>query len=396
MIMRIVLHLALLLAILGAATPTAIATRAQAAPLPQGCVQPNQALPHGALWMHCIPAGWQGDLVVYAHGYVADLPTNPLDFYYLTFAGVSLPQLVQSQGYAFATTSYRKNGLAVIEGVEDMRELIAAFPGAAGRAPRRVYVIGVSEGSLVATLLAERSPQLISGVLAACGPIGDFKRQTEYFGDFRVLFDYFFPGVLPTSPISIPTGLIDDWESTYTAAVSAAVTTSPISATQLISTTQAAIDPVNRVSTTLTTTLGLLWYNVFATNDATQKLGGNPYGNSTRVYTGSLDDDQLDAQVQRFTASASALSNLAAYETSGDLRAPLVTLHTTGDEIIPFWHTALYREKLPAALQSNLRQIAVERYGHCAFGPFEALAAFSELVTAVDNRYVVYLPRVLR
>lgn len=395
--MRIVLHLALLLAILGAAAPTAIATRAQSAPLvplPQGCVQPPQALPHGALWMHCIPAGWQGDLVVYAHGYVADLPTNPLDFYYLTFAGVSLPQLVQGQGYAFATTSYRQNGLAVLEGVEDMRELIAAFPGAAGRVPRRVYVIGVSEGGLVAALLAERSPQLISGALAACGPIGDFKRQTEYFGDFRVLFDYFFPGVLPTSPISIPTGLIDDWESTYTPAVAAAVSTNPISATQLISTTQAAIDPNSRTSTTLTTTLGVLWYNVFATNDATQKLGGNPYGNSTRVYTGSLDDNQLGVGVQRFTANASALSSLAAYETTGDLRAPLVTLHTTGDEIIPFWHTALYREKLPPASQRNLRQLAIERYGHCAFSPFEALTAFSQLVAAVDSRYAVYLPRV--
>jgi hypothetical protein len=31
-------------------------------------------------------------------------------------------------GYAFATTTYRQNGLAILEGVDDIRELVAAFP----------------------------------------------------------------------------------------------------------------------------------------------------------------------------------------------------------------------------------------------------------------------------
>jgi pimeloyl-ACP methyl ester carboxylesterase len=255
-------------------------------------------------------------------------------------------------------------------------------------------VVGVSEGGLVATLLAERSPELISGALAACGPIGDFKRQTEYFGDFRVLFDHFYLGILPTSPISIPTTLIQNWESTYKAAVTSALSTNPLSATQLISTTHAAIDPANPAATRATTAIDVLWYNVFATNDATQKLGGNPFGNSTRVYSGSLDDDTLNAQVQRFTASPTALANLAHYETTGDLQAPLVTMHTLGDDVIPYWHEDLYRAKVPPALRRNLRQIAVAGYGHCAFSQFDALAGFTQLVAAVDSRYAVYLPLV--
>ena len=32
-------------------------------------------------------------------------------------------------------------------------------------------------------------------------------------------------------------------------------------------------------STIVNTALDALWYNVFATNDAVQKLGGNPFGN---------------------------------------------------------------------------------------------------------------------
>ena len=72
-----------------------------------------------------LPADTRG-LVVFAHGYVAF--NQPLNFYHLTLPdGTSIPGLVESPGFAFATTSYRKNGLAVLEGVEDVKELVQAF-----------------------------------------------------------------------------------------------------------------------------------------------------------------------------------------------------------------------------------------------------------------------------
>jgi hypothetical protein len=36
-------------------------------------------------------------------------------------------------------------------------------------------------------------------------------------------------------------------------------------------------------------------------------------------------------------------------KTSGQLSVPLVTLHTTGDPIVPFLHEALYADKVAAA-----------------------------------------------
>ena len=55
-------------------------------------------------------------------------PGLPLGFYQLTTPdGLYLPLLVQSLGYAFATTSYRQNGLAILEGVADVQELVTAF-----------------------------------------------------------------------------------------------------------------------------------------------------------------------------------------------------------------------------------------------------------------------------
>src|SRR5262249_48385014 len=150
-------------------------------------------------------------------------PANkPLGFYELTLPdGTYLPNLVQGLGYAFATTSYRENGLAVLPALDDLRQLIAAFPATAGKTPIHTFLTGVSEGGLITAIFAEQSPSLISGALAACGPIGNFQLQVDYFGDFRVLFDRFFPGVLPPSPIAIPPSLITNWSSTYEPAVTA-------------------------------------------------------------------------------------------------------------------------------------------------------------------------------
>src|SRR5262245_22420935 len=128
--MRSALRLALLAALIGLVGLVAAPARAQSmsAPsddVPQGCVEPDQRLPHGARWFYCLPDIGGEDLIIFAHGYVAF--NQPLGYYNLTFGANDLPTIVRSFGYAFATTSYRQNGLAVREGVEDIGELITAF-----------------------------------------------------------------------------------------------------------------------------------------------------------------------------------------------------------------------------------------------------------------------------
>jgi hypothetical protein len=210
--------------------------RAQSA-IPQPCV--DDTLPSGALSRICVPIGWNGQLVVFAHGYVA--PGLPIAFYNLTLPdGSSLPDMVQSFGFAFATTSYRQNGLAILEGADDMLELVAQF-GATHAIPLRTYVSAVSEGSLVAALLAERSPDVFFGALATCGPIGSFNAQIDYIGNFRVLFDYFFPGIIPASPIAIPPAVATNWYSTYVPAIIAALAVQ----LELLRVAKAPYDPAN-------------------------------------------------------------------------------------------------------------------------------------------------------
>lgn len=331
-------------------------------------------LPSGAGSLMCVPAaGWNSELVVFAHGYVA--PGQPLDFYHLTLPdGTPLPALVQSLGYAFATTTYRKNGLAILEGVDDIRQLAAAF-AASHSVPLRTHVAGVSEGGLVAALLAERSPELFSSALATCGPIGSFSLQINVVGDFRVLFDYFFPGIIPGSPISIPAGVMTNWQTLYVPNITAALAASPGKALELMRVSRAAYDPAN-AATIVNTALDLLWYNVFGTNDAIQTLGGNPYGNRLRLYIGSSNDVRLNLRVQRFTAAPAARTALRPYETSGVLSIPVVSLHTTADDVVPFWQELLYFGKADLFNRGGFIPIPVQRYGHCNFTTNEVAAAF--------------------
>jgi pimeloyl-ACP methyl ester carboxylesterase len=354
---------------------------AQALPSPGPCHQ--FSLPSGALGLICVPeSGWNGDLVVYGHGYTAF--NEPIGFQNLELPdGTPVPFLVQALGFAFATTSYRQNGLTILEGADDVRELVRAFRGAV-LTPRHTYMVGVSEGGLITTLLVEQSPDLFSGGLAACGPIGDFRRQINYMGDFRVLFDYYFPGVLPPSPIAIPASLIAAWDDQYVPAVTAALAANPSAALELASVAGAAIEP-RAPATVVPTTQKLLWYNVFGTNDAVRKLGGNPYGNSGRWYRGSSNDALLNRGVARFRASPIALRNLQRYQTTGRLSKPLVTLHTTGDEVIPYWHALLYRAKARPTGQGKLTPIRIDRYGHCNFTTAEIVSAFAVLVEQVTG-----------
>ncbi len=334
------------------------------------------------------PGFWNGDLVIFAHGYVpvtepVDIPWDQMNLP----GGMTLPVLVNSNGYAFATTSYSENGLAVVRGVIDILDLVEVFEDTVGT-PNRVLLIGVSEGALITTLAVEKHPGVFDGGLALCGPIGDFRGQVNYWGDFRILFDYFMPGLLPPSPVDIPENVIDNWD-VYAFNILLAIS-NPANipqVTQLLNVSHAPIDPSNP-STVAETTLGILWYNVFATNDAQEKLMGNPFDNQDRVYVGSFNDALLNLGVQRFTADKIPLNRIdKKYETSGRLKKPLVAMHTTGNPIVPYWHAEDYAIKVAAnGKGGSYIPITVQRYGHCTFTLPEMLNAFGALVSQTSGQ----------
>jgi len=339
---------------------------------------------------------WNGGLVIFAHGYVAvdeplAIPWSQMEFVDAFDNVKYMPDVINDQGFAFATTSYSQNGLAVLQGVEDVRDLVKVFAELHGGIPPAfVLLVGASEGGLVTTLALERYPNDFSGGLAACGPIGSFTGQINYWGDFRVLFDYFMDtpdfDVLPGNASNIPAALMKKWDSVYIPRIGGAMSANPSSIPHLFAVTGAPsyLDPATYVPTTL----GILWYNVFATNDAVDKLGGRPYDNFDRVYSDPLYtalDPSINAGVKRFKAQPAALEEIAQkYETSGYLMGPMVTMHTTGDPIVPAWHQGFYTGKVVSnSPYVPYLPITIDRYGHCAFTLEEIQFAFGQLVSMV-------------
>lgn len=362
---------------------------------PQAVPNPNcdqGSFNTGALYMYCKPlTGWNGDLVVWAHGYTN--PGQPLGIPITLPDGTSLATLVQSLGYAFGATSYRVNGLAILPGVDDMSQLVRSFPVTMG-VPQHVYITGASEGGIVTALSMERHPNLYTAGLSACGPIGDFPGQMNYWGNYRILFDYFFPGIFPTSVITVPQQIIDNWNSVYVPQIANELTANMTDTRQLITTAHAPTDPNNYQATAVTATQDVMGYNAFATNNGIQVLHGVPFSNTTTLYHGSLDDTALNQQVYRVSAAPAALATMRAYQTSGLLTKPMVTLHTTGDDVIPYWHEILYSFKAHFSGQGSLVQVGVHAFGHCNFTVSQILLSFFIMLSqAHDSQGMAILAR---
>lgn len=343
-----------------------------------------ETLSSGEVYQICKPAYWNGDLILYAHGYVSPFapvlaPPSEAEAY--------LP-LFLSLGFAVATTSFSEKGLAVVSGINSMVALRQRFVELHGE-PNSTYLTGGSEGGIITTLAMERYPQFFSGGLSLCGPCGSFQNQVNYFGDFRVLFDYFFPGVLPGTAINIPDELITNWYSVYVPNIKTAIAANTSRTIKLLNTAKAAYSSGD-YSTIERTVLDVLWYNVFATRDAQLKLGGQPFHNSGKLYygTGSYWGDYLlNRSVQRYTADYTARQTIRTYyETSGKLSQPLVSAHTTKDQIIPFWHLGLYTAKVIAQGSiGDFIAVPVDRYGHCNFTESEVASTFALLVLRVKG-----------
>lgn len=355
---------------------------ARAAPADAASVcDPDGLQASGSIYRICMPSsGYNGMLVVWAHGFQSAQEPVSIPEDQLCLNGFCLNELINDLGFGFATNSYRKTGLAILEGKADIVDLVSVFTAAKGR-PRKVYLVGASEGGLITALNLEQRPDVFSAGLAACGPVGNFPYQINYFGDARLTFEYFFPGVIPGDPLRPDPGLVAIWSQFYEQIVRPYVFSADRrdQLNQWLAVAQLPFDATNFVETAERSVSAVLKYGVVDVDDGVRTLQGWPFDNRSRWYYGSRDDFALNAAVRRVSADPAAARQMERYNTTGALRRPLITLHTLRDEQIPFFHEFLYDLKtwFTGSLFLRHLNIPIDRHGHCNFTRDEALFAFA-------------------
>jgi len=321
-------------------------------------------------------------VVYYAHGVVdAALPIVLPD-------GDGFPALraeLGALGYAIAYSSFSENGWAVKDGAESTHQLRGLFASAVGK-PRRSFLMGTSMGGLVAQNLSEKHANEYDGVVPMCAPLGGAREEVNYIANVRVLFDVMYPGVLPGDVLNVPPGL--DVNSQIFGPVLAALGANPtgLGIIARIRQTPLAGNDGTEVATSL---LYALAYDARGIDDFLGRTHGHSmFDNSNVTYAAAAPGLLPDAVVAginyaagRFTATPDAINYLDHYYApSGDLRIPTVSIHTTRDPLVPFFHEAEFAAAVSSkGASARLLQRSYDTFGHCAFTTSQMVDAFQAM-----------------
>ncbi|MFJ7133734.1 alpha/beta hydrolase family protein [Streptomyces fungicidicus] len=392
------LSLCLAAAVTGAlAQAPATALAGDSAPAPAGCPSGLAGKAtcytgrdtNGAYYTIAIPEHWNKKLVVHAHG-GPDLgdgsdperSTGDLERW----------QVMVDQGYAWAGSSYRRGGYGTRMAATDTENLRRLFTEEFGR-PQRTYLHGQSWGGNVAAKTVETyggANGPYDGALLTNGVLGGGSRGYDYRVDLRVVYQYYcdnlprpdepqyplWQGLRPTSTLTA-TGLRARLEECTGHA------SPPAERTAL---QQRNLDDILAVTGIPERTLeSHLRFSVFTFRDIVHKRLGdrNPFTNTGVRYSGSHDDEALNAGVERFTADPAATRDLS-YDSdlTGKVKIPVLTLHAIDDPTAFVEHEAAYRDALAGAHRDrNLVQTFTDEHEHSGLSTSE----YANSIAALDG-----------
>lgn len=332
-----------------------------------------------------VPATWNGDLVLYAHGFRG----TGLE---LTVSNPRIRQYLVTNGYAWAASSYSKNGYDVRQGVKDTHALGELFNGLVGH-PRRTYFTGHSMGGHITGVAIEQYPQAYVGALPMCGVMGDNK-LFDYFLDFNLVAQ-----ALTDVPAEFP--FPADYQTAVVPTVKAALGPAyPVvlnaQGLELRGVTQNISGGPRPAFSTSFAVWGNFLFTVGVTGGDLGVAPGNVQDNSDTIYQIDADpalspeEIALNAAVLRVEQDPQGrhpdgLGNIPPI--SGRLPIPVLSLHTIGDLFVPFSMEQIYARRVAAEGAADLLVTrAIRDHNHCGFAVPEEEAAFAALVNwAVDG-----------
>jgi dienelactone hydrolase len=366
-------------------------------------------LPDGATYVIDVPPLWNGTLLLYSHGYVVPGSPNPaMDVGDPITGGYML-----AAGYALAGSSYATTGWAVQQAIPDQIATLDAFESAVGT-PVKTIAWGHSLGGMITAGLVQEFPSRFNAALPMCGVLGGGVGIWNGSLDSAFAFNTLVAGgSLQVVDITNPDQNLTNAEEILAAAATTPQGQARVALAAALGDLPGWFDPTSpepaRNDYAAQIANQFLWMSqvdfpfVFALRaELEARAGGNPSFNNGVDYkeelTHSVDYAEVRAlyaaaglnleadlttlnHAKRIHADPAALAYLTENITyNGQLPFPVLTLHTTGDGLVPVEDESAYRRVVGEAHDSSmLRQTYVHRAGHCAFTPAETITALQTL-----------------
>ena len=347
-----------------------------------------------------VPAEWNGDLVMWAHGFRGTdtrLFFNPEE--------VPFREWMLENGYAWAASTYSKNDYNVGTAVEDTYRLAKFFKHKNDK-PDRTYIAGASMGGHITAASIEQHRSFYDGAMPVCGVLGDYE-LFDFFLDFNVTAQQLALG-------SSQFPVADDYPVTTAPTIKAALELAPGTWPVALNPTGAAFKQlVENRSGGDRPNFDEAWFFWNSFPEFGSGIPGNflfdlgvgdgtiadrrgvAVQNSdvfydTDLIVGPSNDLEiaLNEGVARVTADKGARrsGDVPSPELKGKIKVPVVTMHNLGDLFVPFHMETEYAATVAARGNSELVvQRAIRGVGHCDFSTTEYETAFGDLVNWVEN-----------
>lgn len=340
-----------------------------------------------------LPEQWNGELVLWAHGFRGLNDEGTGFSRRLTFDEIPARDVIIGQGYGWATSTYRVNGYVPGVGVDDLLRLKDRVAEAA-RPPRRTYIAGGSMGGATAQLMAEEFPDEIAAALAFCPAMGNV-----WVVDYTVAWHALAHWLIGDAPQEMDVQGMLDWAS--------ALGTSDDNGLYLTLAGEqfAALikdftggerwgfDEGLRQQWNIAFSLGVTFWPsmidqgplgtgaVIAVADDLPPADTREHIYSADPNAG-IDLQRLNEEIIRVAADPGRRHDPGVGIPSGELRVPMLAMKTTGDLFTPIHLDRDYQRLLQeSGWERNLVVQTVRRAGHCAFSEREALAPFTRIIT---------------
>ena len=336
----------------------------------------------GGIYKIEIPDTWNGELALYAHGFVSNAGTQGSA---LRVGNSPIRDHLIKEGYAWAASSYRCNGYVPGQGLVDTMALTDLFTGFnGGRAPQRVFLTGTSMGGHVTLLGMHEFPTTFAGGLAMC-PAGP------------ELFD-FFAATAGAAEVITGVQMKLDTMAQDLAKIREMLgkTTELTEKGRQLASVEIQISGGARPFAME----GLAQGARLTGNISGAALAGSTTPSNRAVMTThiryaidegfGLTADALNKNARRKAFDAEVRTPTGPYDElvpfDGRLERPVITMHGTGDLFVPIVLEQTLKRAVAASGKSSLLTQRVYRIaGHCGFSQPEMIKAFDDLTAWVHK-----------